>query len=46
VLDKAISSAKEDGASAVLFLCDTHCREWSITSATWRDRADSIVKGN
>ena len=45
VLDKAISTAKEDGASAVLFLCDTHCREWSITSATWRDRADSIVKG-
>jgi len=46
VLDKAISTAKDDGASAVLFLCDTHCREWSITSATWRDRADSIVKGN
>jgi len=46
VLDKAIASAKEDGASAVLFLCDMHCREWSITSATWRNRADSIVKGN
>ncbi|TXH10113.1 MAG: hypothetical protein E6R03_15810 [Hyphomicrobiaceae bacterium] len=45
ILAKAIESAKADGASQVIFLCDTRCREWSVTSAAWRAKVPTIVKG-
>jgi len=45
-LAKAIKEAESDGATSVVFLCDTRAREWAVTSSVWRSKADAIVKGN
>lgn len=44
-LTEAVALAKRDGAAQVIFVCDSRCREWALTSAVWRQRADSIIKG-